>query len=837
MGGGPLHLSPNFEARFSRIDIAPNDIQKGMEASPRLPTTRSPKKKYPQHIFPGGTGVGAVPLTPACLPNLSTARRAESRHKNNTQVSPSSRQIDGTTPKTPVNQSRSLLQVPPLKTRSISVNKQLLPPKRAISYPMSQAIGVDPTTTRPDYQFSFMRGTSSSAKKKVSPTPIEATSPTQGRTTNVKNKDIHTIPSNNTSTSNRRNDVKRLDYTMKRRPSGKPATRPRRINSYVGPPSVKPEPTATSNYSYDSFKFTPKSSGRRTVSSQPSEPPINRTFRGATRNTSQPLSLNSDDVYSRLYNNSYKRKVSSTKNNIIPNAAPTANSMVQPTIKDIESDNRLKKVQNLKELYNIIYERDPLVFQATDSQNLEVNDPIQPHEVIGDSTDGGSSLTIYERGEIIRRKDIYYFLGKGQRTEGHHDPRDINIKNYDENFGFDDKNGNYLVVPHDHINYRYEIINVLGNGSFGNVVKCKDHKYNNSNKYAAVKIIKSELNWSLQAVYEIKMLKHLNEAFRKKCHNEDIQNFPILAYYDHFHFRGHMCIVTEVLSLNLFSLIEMTSYRGFSLDIIKHFSSSILKGLEFIHKENIIHCDIKPENIMIKVPSNFNPNDSIDRTVLVKIIDFGSSCFSNEISYSYIQSRYYRAPEVVLGAKYTEKIDLWSFGCVIAELFTGTPLLPGKNELEQIGLMLELFGAPNSSLILNYRSKLLKSIEEQKSASKVVDPAAAPTSSYGPRVDEKSIKKTLLYSLFDMGGKINLQFLNLRLQAVRNHNSSVLGPNSSKRFIKLNSKILDVLLKVSTANENKKDIQNFLIFLQSIFQWDPASRPSTTHLLASVFLE
>ena len=64
------------------------------------------------------------------------------------------------------------------------------------------------------------------------------------------------------------------------------------------------------------------------------------------------------------------------------------------------------------------------------------------------------------------------------------------------------------------------------------------------------------------------------------------------------------------------------------------------------------------------------------------MIDYGSSCFQNQRIYTYIQSRFYRAPEIILGIPYTTAIDMWSFGCIMAELYTGYPLFPGENEAE-----------------------------------------------------------------------------------------------------------------------------------------------------------
>jgi len=111
--------------------------------------------------------------------------------------------------------------------------------------------------------------------------------------------------------------------------------------------------------------------------------------------------------------------------------------------------------------------------------------------------------------------------------------------------------------------------------------------------------------------------------------------------------------------------------------------------LLYTQKENIIHCDLKPENILLK-----NPNKSG-----IKIIDFGSSCFTQEQIYTYIQSRFYRAPEIILGIRYTSAIDIWSFGCILAELYSGYPIFPGENENDQLGLIIEICGVPDKVVL------------------------------------------------------------------------------------------------------------------------------------------
>lgn len=103
----------------------------------------------------------------------------------------------------------------------------------------------------------------------------------------------------------------------------------------------------------------------------------------------------------------------------------------------------------------------------------------------------------------------------------------------------------------------------------------------------------------------------------------------------------------------------------------------------------IIHCDLKPENILLCDPERGG----------VKIIDFGSSCYESEKVYTYIQSRFYRSPEVMLGMVYNKQIDIWSLGCIVSELITGRPLFIGENEQEQIACIMEFFGVPDRAMI------------------------------------------------------------------------------------------------------------------------------------------
>lgn len=156
-----------------------------------------------------------------------------------------------------------------------------------------------------------------------------------------------------------------------------------------------------------------------------------------------------------------------------------------------------------------------------------------------------------------------------------------------------------------------------------------------------------------------------------------------------FYFRGHLCISTELLGMNLYEFIKAHDFKGFPLRLIRRFTKQILSSLCLLKSRRVIHCDLKPENILLAHPLKSE----------IKVIDFGSSCFENEKVYTYIQSRFYRSPEVILGMTYGLPIDMWSMGCILAELLTGYPIFPGENEQEQLSCVMEIFGPPEKHLI------------------------------------------------------------------------------------------------------------------------------------------
>ncbi|CAD8052206.1 unnamed protein product [Paramecium sonneborni] len=250
------------------------------------------------------------------------------------------------------------------------------------------------------------------------------------------------------------------------------------------------------------------------------------------------------------------------------------------------------------------------------------------------------------------------------------------------NDGLDNENYDLIVRLDDQIvNQKAQNIYIakelLGVGTFGSVYRCvKD----NSN--FAIKIIKNINAYNLQAMKEIKLIRLLNKKKEHEC---------IIKLIDYFLFKNHVCIVFPLLGFNLEELLQETKYQGLSLYMIKNILKQLISGLEFLHQLNWVHCDIKPENILF---TDYKAKQ-------IQIIDFGSASEVNVNLYYYIQSLYYRAPEIILGYKKTCAIDMWSVGCVAAQLYLGYPLFQGTSSFDQLQKILGLISINNQELISN----------------------------------------------------------------------------------------------------------------------------------------
>ena len=202
---------------------------------------------------------------------------------------------------------------------------------------------------------------------------------------------------------------------------------------------------------------------------------------------------------------------------------------------------------------------------------------------------------------------------------------------------------------------RYQVTEYVGSAAFSRAVQCVDLKYGHE---VCIKIIRNSKDFFDQALDEVKLLQLINAG-------RDPDEVHVLQLYDYFYYKEHVFLVCELLRDNLYEFAkynrEEESEFYFTLPRIRKIAKQVLTALAYIHSLNLLHCDLKPENILVKSYSRCE----------VKVIDFGSSCFTSDSLSSYIQSRCYRAPEVVLGCKYDGRIDVWSLGAILPELITG----------------------------------------------------------------------------------------------------------------------------------------------------------------------
>ncbi|KAJ1642535.1 dual specificity protein kinase yak1, partial [Coemansia asiatica] len=253
-----------------------------------------------------------------------------------------------------------------------------------------------------------------------------------------------------------------------------------------------------------------------------------------------------------------------------------------------------------------------------------------------------------------------------------------------KNDGFDNQNSDYILYVNDIIGdkdgHQYLILEMLGSGTFGQVVKCQNIK---TGDFFAVKVIKNKSAYYNQSMMEVQMLDLLN----KKYDVDDKHH--ILRLKEWFVFRHHLVFVNELLSINLYDLLKQNQYQGLSTNLVRVLVQQILDAMIVLNRAQIIHADLKPENILL---------EGMEKPV-VKVIDFGSACFEWQTMFTYIQSRFYRSPEILLGLPYSSRIDMWSLGCIVAELYLGLPLFPGTSEYNQLSRIVDLLGLPPNNML------------------------------------------------------------------------------------------------------------------------------------------
>ncbi|KAI4248796.1 MAG: hypothetical protein L6R40_000807 [Gallowayella cf. fulva] len=346
----------------------------------------------------------------------------------------------------------------------------------------------------------------------------------------------------------------------------------------------------------------------------------------------------------------------------------------------------------------------------------------------------------------------------------------------------DDDDGHFIVTPETYLGERYQVIRLLGQGTFGKVVEATDRR---TKSRCAIKIIRSVQKYRDASRIELRVLSTLSyndRENRNKC----------IHLRDTFDFRNHICIVTDLLGQSVFDFLKGNTFVPFPSSQIQSFARQLFTSVAFLHDLNLIHTDLKPENILLvsnhyqtftynrHIPSSSSATTRVarQRRVLldtdIRLIDFGSATFNEEYHSSVVSTRHYRAPEIILNLGWSYPCDIWSIGCILVEFFTGDALFQTHDNLEHLAMMEAVCGG-------KLEAKLVRQVH-----------------SGGRGSNSNQAAKYFLR------GKLDYP----------NHETS----KASKKYVKAMKALWEV---IPSSNEFNKQ---FLDLLKKIFVYDPAKR-------------
>ncbi|XP_051485759.1 dual specificity protein kinase CLK1-like [Apus apus] len=250
---------------------------------------------------------------------------------------------------------------------------------------------------------------------------------------------------------------------------------------------------------------------------------------------------------------------------------------------------------------------------------------------------------------------------------------------------------------------RYEVVATLGEGTFGQVVECIDHK--EQGRHVAVKIIKEADGSSEEAFAEVRVLRYLR-ALDPSSTQHCVQ---MLDWFEH---RGHVCIVLELLGLSTFDFMKENGFLPFRLDHIRQMAYQICQAVNFLHVNKLTHTDLKPENILLASSDSteeYNPSlkcqERRPKHPDIRVGDFGSTTRDDEHHSTVVTTRPFRAPEVILALGWSQPCDVWSIGCILLEYYLGSPIFPVNEDKEHLAMMERILGPLPSDMIKQSRKR------------------------------------------------------------------------------------------------------------------------------------
>ncbi|XP_026104961.1 mitogen-activated protein kinase 14A isoform X3 [Carassius auratus] len=234
---------------------------------------------------------------------------------------------------------------------------------------------------------------------------------------------------------------------------------------------------------------------------------------------------------------------------------------------------------------------------------------------------------------------------------------------------------------------RYQNLSPVGSGAYGTVCSAYDEK-------TGLKVAVKKLSRPFQSIIhakrtyrELRLLKHMK-------HENVIGLLDVFTPATSLEEFNDVYLVTHLMGADLNNIVKCQKLTD---DHVQFLIYQILRGLKYIHSADIIHRDLKPSNLAV--------NEDCE----LKILDFGLARHTDDEMTGYVATRWYRAPEIMLNwMHYNMTVDIWSVGCIMAELLTGRTLFPGTDHIDQLKLIMLLVGTPGPELLMKISSESMK---------------------------------------------------------------------------------------------------------------------------------
>ena len=295
----------------------------------------------------------------------------------------------------------------------------------------------------------------------------------------------------------------------------------------------------------------------------------------------------------------------------------------------------------------------------------------------------------------------------------------------DSSGDFEGEEGDLIIKSLGEGNKRlYTILSELGVGTFGRVLECieksdakggKQHVTMEEN-HVAIKVVRKVKRYTKSAKIEADILSNLNHIEHSSNTRAPKPFMYVIQLVDSFIFNSHMCLVFEACGPNLYYFMKRNRRRGvfgYRPNHVKFILFQLLNAISFLHNEcNIVHTDLKLENILFVSDEYYEfPVDSetvrlVPKSLQIKLIDFGSAAYEDEHHSSIINTRQYRAPEVVLGLGWSFPSDVWGVGCMAMEMLKGSLLFETHDSYEHLALMEKLCGKFPDHMILGNKEAI-----------------------------------------------------------------------------------------------------------------------------------